>query len=112
MPDGFQKRDGARDREDGDPGAFSEFCDNYNDESDGCRRGTDCVYPEMRLMRGAPAFGFLLADHPPPVNRHSSLRQREGEECTYGKERNEMVGDAIENEQQRAGAGGKIKNTD
>src|SRR5947209_20116776 len=66
----------------------------------------------MRLMRGAPAFGFLLADHPPPVNRHSSLRQREGEECTYGKERNEMVGDAIENEQQRAGAGGKIKNTD
>src|SRR3954451_16903074 len=111
MPNHLQKRDRTRDREKSNPGAFG-FRYNDDDESEPGRRGADRVDPEMRLIFRVAAFRFFVADHPPPMNGHSRLGQRESQKSADRKERNEMVGNAIENEEQRAGAGGEIKDAD
>ena len=87
MTDRFQECDGAWDGEDRDPSSFGELRDNNDYESDRRCGRADRVDPEMRMMCCVSALRLLLADHPPPVNGHAGLREREGQERADCKER-------------------------
>ena len=50
----------------------------------------------MRVMRRAPAFRFLLANHPPPVHGHAGLREGERQECADRKQRDQVIRDPAE----------------
>src|SRR5260370_41539451 len=97
-----EEKNQKRDEDDCNPGALGKFRDENNDHGDAGNESSESIYQSaLHPMRAA-----VLA----PVHDHAELREREGQEGSHGVERDQLVCDAIEEDQQETSQQGENDN--
>ena len=98
--DGQHDADEEWHEESRDPGSGDELCYEHDDEGNA---GCDGANPLTNMCQRRPGCFFHLL----PVNDHTGLREREGEECADGVEGDQAVGDAAKEDEDEGGEAGE-----
>ena len=110
-PDGSQQDDDTRDHDDRDPRTLHELRRHDHDEGEARRGRTKRVDGEVDQVR-APVGLRSRRHRPAPVNHHAGLRQRECQEGADREQRDQIIGDPAEREQEQARGAREIENAD
>src|SRR6266702_3425479 len=90
-----EKEDEQGNKNDRDPGALGKFRDQDHDDGDAGNKSSKSIYQSALHPMRAAVF--------PPVHDHAELRERESQKSSHGVERDQLVRDAIEEQQQETG---------
>lgn len=101
--DGTKKENQHGDKDDGDPSALSELREQYHDYSDTGDKGAEAIYKNASLPMRATPFE--------PVDDHTGLREREGQESAHRVKRDKTVSYSTKENKQQAGESGENDNS-